>query len=163
MQNTSCCSCLSSKAPLVCGLCKESVCKSCAQFLDESSFAFIKKKPEVISHTTYCPACFDNNVAAELQKYNDDLEKARNIAVFDKAQAKETRNFKRFNETYSVRECPDREETLLRLAFQAVRSGFNAIIEVEISSKKVRESSRQRTIYSGLAQAAMVNESKRFK
>lgn len=163
MQNKSCSSCLSPKAPLSCGLCHESVCKSCAQFLDESSFAFIKKKPEALTHTTYCPACFDQNVAAELKKYNDDIEKARHIIVFDKAQSKETRNFKRFNETYSVKDCPDREETLLRLAFQAVRGGFNAIIEVEISSKKVRESSRQRQIYSGLAQAALVTEGKRWK
>lgn len=154
MENKSCCACFKPKATLVCGICTESVCKNCAQFLDDDSFAFLKNRPAHLKHTTYCPQCFDKDVAEELARYNDDLDKAKDIAVFDISQGKETRNFKRFDEKYEVKECPDREETLLRLAFMAVRDGFNAIIDVDVTSKKVRQGSYQSQIYSGTAVAA---------
>lgn len=147
----------------MCGLCQESVCKNCAQFLDEESFSFLMKRPEALSYTTYCPSCFDQNVAPELERYNQDIERAKEIAVYDKSQSKETRNFKRYDVTYTVQECADREETLLRLAFQAVRGGFNALIEVDITSKKVRNQAYQKQIYSGTASPAKVSEGKRWK
>ncbi len=154
MENKSCCACFKPKATLLCGICQENVCKNCAQFLDEESFAFLPNRPAPLKHTTYCPQCFDKDVAGELGRYNDDLEKAKDIAVYDISQGKETRSFKRSDDKFEVKDCPDREETLMRLAFMAVRAGYNSIVDVDITSKKVRQEAYQTQIYAGKATGA---------
>lgn len=90
-----CSSCQKPKATLKCGLCTDALCKSCAQTLDADSFQMLKEIPPHLSHKAYCVPCFDSKVAAELETYNQDLEKARNVYVFTKAQSKETRLIKR--------------------------------------------------------------------
>ncbi|AFY03217.1 hypothetical protein [Bdellovibrio bacteriovorus] len=109
------------------------------------------KVPELLSHGAYCTPCFDFKVMPEVEAYDADLEAARNIAVFFKDQSKETRNFKRTEKAFKVVDCEDREETLLRLAFFAVQAKFNAIIDVEITSRKVRTGAYQTHLWSGSA------------
>lgn len=163
MGNSSCCSCLKPKATLQCGICDDSVCKECAQFLGEDSFSFLKEIPKNLSHSTYCYNCFDRDVAAELAAYEKDMKKAEGIMIFEKAQSKETRNFRRHERPYQIPECADREEALLRLAFMAVRDGFNALIDVEITSRKIRNGTYQTSVYSGTGMPAQVNANSRWK
>ncbi|UXR65958.1 hypothetical protein EZJ49_06820 [Bdellovibrio bacteriovorus] len=145
MENTNCCVCQKPKATLQCGACKEAVCKNCAQFLEEGSFSFLKEVPELLSHGAYCGPCFDAKIVPEMEAYNDTIEAAKNIAVFMKAQSKETRNFSRKEKPLKVADCEDREEALLRLAFMAVKADFNALIDVEISYEKVRAAGSYKT------------------
>lgn len=150
MEN-SCCSCFNAKASLECGLCHQAVCKKCAQFLAEDSFSFLAKVPEQLTHTVYCPQCFDAQVAAPLAEYNETMEKAKNISIYFKEQSKETRLLSRKEAPVKVENCPDREETLLRLAFFAAHKKFNGLIDVELISKKIREGSYQTQSWSGSA------------
>lgn len=105
----------------------------------------------MLSHGAYCGPCYDFKVAPELEAYQEAMTAAKNIAVFFKDQSKETRNFKRLEKPYKIEGCEDREETLLRLAFFAVKDNFNAIIDVDITSKKVRTGAYQTQIWSGTA------------
>lgn len=107
------------------------------------------KVPSDLSHTIYCAPCFDSKVADELVRYNETMERARHINVFEKGQGKETRLIKRKELPVRVSECSDRQETLLRLAFQAAELGYNGIVDVDIRSEKVIVNSYQTTRYSG--------------
>lgn len=149
MESTHCYTCNKSKAPLACGICQNNLCKSCAQFVEEGHFSYMAKVPADLSHTIYCAPCYDAKVADEMVRYNETMEKARNINVFEKGQGKETRLIKRKEQPVRVGACPDRQEVLLRLAFQAAELGYNGILDVDIRSEKVFDNSYQSTRYSG--------------
>ncbi|KYG70611.1 hypothetical protein AZI85_01350 [Bdellovibrio bacteriovorus] len=149
MENNVCCSCQKPKATLECGHCKSAVCKNCAQFLEKDTFSFLQVLSEELSHSTYCGACYDNHVAPQLADYSETMEEAKNVAVFFKTQTKETRLLKRKEKPFKVKDCPDREETLLRLAFLAAKAKFNGLIDVDIQSEKVLQGRYQSTKWSG--------------
>jgi hypothetical protein len=86
-----------------------------------------------------------------MASYDETLQKARNILVYEKSQSKETRLMKRKTPPIAVQNCDDYDETVLRLAFLAAKAGFNAIIDVHVTSEKVRENSYQTTIFKGTA------------
>lgn len=145
----SCCSCLTAKASLECGICHEAVCKKCAQFLGEDSFSFLSKVPQDLSHRVYCPQCFEKNVSAELQEYNQNIERAKNISVYLKDQSKESRLLKRTEAPVQVESCKDRDEVILRLAFMAVLANYNGLVDVDVIGKKIRNGSYQTQNWSG--------------
>jgi hypothetical protein len=150
MEN-SCCSCLTPKATLKCGLCQDSVCKKCAQYLDEESFSFLEKVPADLSHTVYCRGCFEAKVAEPLENYNQAVEKAKNISIYLKDQSKESRLLKRKELPVRVTSCADREELILRLAFLAVQANYNGLVDVDIVGKKIRNGAYQTQEWSGSA------------
>lgn len=160
MEIASCCVCQKSKAGLKCGLCENAVCKYCAQFVEESQFSFLPSIPAHLKHTTFCGPCFDAKIAPEIESYNEAMDRARSLTVFFTTDSKQTRNFKRIEKPFKVADCPDREETLLRLAFLAVQGNFNALIDVDIVSEKIRSGSYQTTKYSGTAMPTQIDLSK---
>lgn len=151
MENTVCSICFKPKAKLSCGICESPICKNCTIFLDEDSFSFLKVVPDDLRHTTYCPPCYDAKVEPASAKYQEDLEKARNVFVFYKAENKESRYFKRVDHPLKVVDCPDRDETVLRLAFMAVQLNCNAIVDVDLASEKVKSGSYQTSKWTGTA------------
>jgi hypothetical protein len=160
MENSVCCSCQSSKAPIQCGMCLEAVCKKCTEFLGEDAFSFSPYVAPEFSHAAYCRLCYDAKVAPEIEAYNDMKKQARDIFVFFKTESKESRLIKRLEDPIVVPECEDREETLLRLAFLAARANHNVIVDVDITSKKVRMGSYQTLTWSGTAIPSWVNPDK---
>lgn len=123
----------------------------------------MQKKPEFLSHAAFCSTCYTEKVSPEQAKYEALIETAKNILVFEITQGKETRLIKRKEAKITVNDCPDRDETMLRLAFQAAEKGFNAIIDVDIKAKKVKEGKYQHTMYSGTAIPAHVTDNKLVK
>jgi len=158
MKNNICSFCQRPKASYHCEVCEAQLCKACAQFLDDDSFSFLATKPHELSFTTYCPPCFDQNVAAPLSRYNETMEKAKDVIAFFKDQGQATRLMKRSEAPVTVTNCPDREETLLRLAFLAAQNGFNSILDVEIIHKKVINGSHKALIFSGSAVPFQMDE-----
>lgn len=146
-----------------CGICKESICKSCTQFLDEGYFSFMKSVPANLKHTTYCMSCHNEHVSAQLEKYDALMEQAKQINVFEKSQAKVTRLIKRTEKPVQVVNCPDEAETLLRLAFLAAELNYNAIIDVQLTPKKVLDGTYQTTTWSGTGIPANVTSNKLIK
>lgn len=149
-----CVSCLDPKAKLTCELCGGPVCKTCAHFLGDEDFAFLSVKPAALSHSTYCPGCFDRDVAAALESYNARLAQARELPLYEKKQSRETKWVERKAEPVKVTGCPDREETLLRLAYQALELGYNALVDVQLSASKVRPGNYQTTVWDGVGTPA---------
>ncbi len=149
MEKAVCYMCQKPKATLECGSCKETICKKCAMFLDEDTFSFIKKVPEKLSHTTYCNPCYLTEVTPGLAAYNARIEKAKTVQVYYKEDSKQTRLIKRDQNPVKVKECADRAETLLRLAFMAVNAGFEGLVDVEIVSEKIRTGAYQTVKFSG--------------
>lgn len=145
-----CISCQKNKALLKCGLCSEDVCKYCAIILPEPGFSFLAEIPLDLNHTVYCGPCYDQKVSDRWIEYQQAIEKAKNINVYLSNQGKETRLFKRTEELFHVKDCKDHDETLLRLAFFAVQAGFNTLIDVELTSVKVRENNYQTLVWSGV-------------
>lgn len=146
-----CKTCKKPKANYDCGLCHEHVCKSCAQFLNDDSFSFMLKKPKELSYSVYCDPCFQDKVATPLSGYEENMEKAKEVIVFNKNETKKTGHLKRKEPAYKVEDCEDEQETILRLAFFAAQDGFNCILDLTISHRKIIVGSHKKTIFSGTA------------
>src|SRR5262245_3331877 len=135
---STCCDCQKPKAQLECGVCKASVCKVCAHVLREDHFSFLPKVPEILTRGVYCGSCFEQNVEPSLTDYDATMERAREVLVFFNDQGKETRLIRRTEKPLRIASCADREETLLRLAFLAAKAGYNAVVDIELTGKKIR-------------------------
>jgi hypothetical protein len=160
MSDSTCISCRKPKATLECGLCNESVCKKCSQHLSADSFSFLAEVPEELTHSIYCGNCYDETVAPAMDSYEETMERAKSAFVFFKTQRKEIPLIKKEREVFKVAECPDRDETILRLAFFAAQKDCNAVIEVEVLSEKVRDGAYQTSKWRGEGQAAKVDGAK---
>ncbi len=152
-----CISCRRPKATLSCEICQDFVCKECVQFLEASTFSFLRNLPEELSHTYYCSPCYDAEVDPQLQSYNEVMERARSLYFFFNTQRRPVPVLKKSKETARVDNCEDRDETILRLAFIAAENGFNAIVEAEITSKKVRDEGYEKSSWSGIGTPAQVD------
>ncbi len=131
-----------------CGLCGQRLCKACVQFVDPAAFSFLKNIPEDLVHGSYCMPCHSKKVAPALESYSEIMERAESVIVFYKNE----RNIpphRRSNKMLSVRDCPDRKETLLRLAFFAAEQDCDALVSVALTSEKIRNAGYQKTSWSG--------------
>lgn len=146
-----CKTCRKPKANFNCGICEETVCKSCAHFLTEDSFSFLKKVPAELSHSVYCTNCFDDKVQGPLSDYESTMEQAHELIIFSKDETKKTGHLKRKEEPLKVEDCEDEQETILRLAFFAAQAGFNCLLDVNITHRKIIVGSHKKTIYTGTA------------
>jgi hypothetical protein len=117
--------------------------------LEANRLSFLVSIPSELNHGAYCGPCFSEIVAPQVKDYDECLEKAKLITVFAIADSKLTRNFKRKEKPFKVNDCADRDEALMRLAFLTVKAGFNALIDVNIESKKIRSGTYQTTLYFG--------------
>lgn len=98
-----------------------------------------------------------------MDKYDDVMEKAKNIHVFEKKQSKETRLVKRLESPIQILRCDDENETILRMAFFAVQRNFNSIIDVETKYKKEKNGSYTNLAWSGTCIPAYVDDKKLMK
>jgi hypothetical protein len=152
-----CSTCQKPKAGLHCGLCQQPVCKSCAHILGEERFAFHPSPPAELKTEISCEACYQDKVAPLEQEYEETLELAREVLVFNKSQSKESRLIPRKEVPVRVQDVDDEQEALMHLAFQAARRGCNAVVDVDLQPKKVRDGSYQTTLWSGTAIPARVD------
>lgn len=131
--------------------------------MDEGQFSFMADRPEELSHSVYCPECFNAHIAGPLEEYNETVEQAKEILIFDKSQGKETRLIKRVEDPVSVRDCRDYDEAVMRLAFFAVKAGYNSIVDMNLVSHKVKIDGYQTTLWSGAGVPAHVTSAKLVK
>ncbi|MBX9766773.1 MAG: hypothetical protein K2X47_05830 [Bdellovibrionales bacterium] len=75
------------------------------------------------------------------------MSRARKVLVIDKPRRMPLPLIKKSKQLLTVRECADKDEALMRLAFQAAELGFNAIIKVEMEYQKVRIQDYQTTLW----------------
>lgn len=102
--------------------------------------------------------CFEARVGPELDQYAGKMELAKNVNVFFSSQSKESRFVRRTEKPIRVEGCLDRDDAVLRLAFLAVEGGKNTIVDVCLTSSKIRDGSYQTSEWAGVAIPAQVEE-----
>jgi len=132
-----------------CGLCQNSICKDCTEFLDPDTFSFKKDLAEELRHPRYCSLCFSNNVQPALWSYKEVMSRAQKVIIIDRPQRRPLPVLKSSEQILTVTDCTDREETFLRLAFLAAEQGFNAVIKTKVESKKIRNFGYQKMSWQG--------------
>ncbi len=160
MNTETCSSCRKPKAPYVCGLCSQHTCKSCTNFLGEDYFSYLKKVPEELKHTNYCMACFNDKIAAVKDEYDATMEKAKDIIIYSKDQAKLTRLLKPKLPPYEVDNCEDEQEALMRMSFFAVQDNFNCLMTVQLKHSKIIDGSHKKTIWSAVGTPITIDPTK---
>ncbi len=96
----------------------------------------MRKLPEELSHTTYCTNCFDTKISDAKHTYEETLDKARDVNVFFKGEGKATRLIRRTETPYTVENCVDREEAIMKMSFWAIEDGFNTLVDIDVKTKK---------------------------
>lgn len=155
-----CKTCRKPKANYQCGICEEHTCKSCSHFIGEESFSFLKVIPKELTHSTYCSQCFDENVSAPLSQYEATMEQAKEVIFFTKEQSKETSFLKRKEDPYHVENCEDEQEAIMKMSFYAAEAGFNALLDIKLTPKKIIVGSHKKTMWSGTSIPTKVDPSK---
>ncbi|UYL08566.1 hypothetical protein B9G69_016095 [Bdellovibrio sp. SKB1291214] len=161
MENSNCCVCQKPKANLECGVCHEHVCKKCAQFVEDGSFSFYKTVPKILQSTVFCGPCYDREISPAIAEYEQIMKKAKGISIFMKEDSKITQRFSRKENPIEIKECEDKDELVMRMAFLAVTGGFNALVDVEIKHEKVKPGGKyQYTNWSGKGIPTLVTSSR---
>lgn len=145
METLSCITCNSLKAPYACGICRHSVCKKCVQSLQKGSFPFLEPVPPEWNHKTYCVNCYNQHIGPALDQYEKTMQRAKAVMVFHKGLGEETRLMNRSEKPLRIEGCSDKAEATLRLAFLAAQAGFNTLIDVDVSPRKIRNAGFQTT------------------
>ena len=149
MEKATCETCQSEPTVLSCGICANATCKTCAHVLEEDAFSFLPEVPEHLTKGIYCNQCFEAKVAADVAEYELKMKAAGQLDLYFKNQGKETRFVRRHAAPFVVKECVDRDELLLRLAFLAVHGGFKCLVDVEVTGLKVTNHAYQKLVFSG--------------
>lgn len=155
-----CSNCRRVKQTDPCGLCGDPVCKDCRLTLEGDDFAYLVTRPAELSHLVYCPRDFDATVEPAKTRYEEIAARAREVLVFFVTQKARLPLVRKAKDPVKVTECDDRDLTILKLAYQSAEQGFNALIETEVISKKVRNHGYQTSHWSGVARPAEVDEAK---
>lgn len=158
-----CSHCGKKKSPYQCGVCNDTLCKSCVQFMPDGAFQFLTFRPKEISHNWYCSVCFDQNVGTALVTYEEIAARAKGVSVFDISQGKETRFVKRLEKPIVIESGLDQHDITMRLAYMAAEKNFNSLVDVNIKATKVRDGSYQTTAYSGTGIPTNVDDRKLMK
>ena len=128
--------------------------------MEPNHFSFWSPIPKPLTYTHYCPSCFDENVAPKLAQYNAILEKAKQLYIFFDTQKRPHCLMHYSRKPVSVKNCTDRDETILRIGFLAAEQGYNAAVDVSIVSKKMRHHAWEKLSWQGDAVPAQVDERK---
>lgn len=138
MEKTPCSICQNTKIRYQCEHCHSDICKNCVYFLNDDSFYYLTAKEKIFDLKMFCLGCFKEHIEVKLAQYEELVSKAKEIMIFTKIQSRETRFIKRTDELYQIKDCPDRNEAIMRMAVMAATAGFNAVIDIIIESKKVK-------------------------
>lgn len=149
MNRTACVSCQSTKALLNCDVCDTTACKYCAHLLNEDELSFWEARPEILHKTKFCSDCYYKLVESDYLKFKETYKKAKDVAIFFDDQGKETRLFKRQERAIKVDNCEGRDDVIMKIAFYATLQGFDTVVDVKISTRKVNNGSYQTSIWSG--------------
>jgi hypothetical protein len=91
----------------------------------------------------------DSVIEPALEAYREQLANAKNAYFFTPAFKKRIPVLKKAKSRVQIKGTPDRDETILRLAFLAIEQGHNAVIEAEVSAQKVRNEGYQKSLWVG--------------
>jgi hypothetical protein len=125
--------------------------------MKEGTFSFRKEVPIDLQHDYYCQGCYASTVEPELESYAATMEAAKGVFFFFDTQKKPIPVLGKGTAPVEVAECVDRNETILRLGFQAAEQGFNAVMGAVVEGSQVRNHGWQKTAWRGRGMPAQVD------
>lgn len=147
-----CGECGKTPANLKCGGCEMTLCKSCSKDAGDADLTYFTKLPVEASHGAYCTQCFAEKLLPVLEKYEEIMRLAENVDVYMKDQGKETRLYKRSEKPIVIKDCADRDETLMRMAFRTAELGYGILVDVDLTYDKVFDHAYQTSVWKGVGQ-----------
>jgi hypothetical protein len=114
--------------------------------------------PKDLTHSQYCLPCYGNKIRPMILNYRQTMKRAKDVLFLDKPRRNPVRILRKLNEPLLVKDCADREETILRLAFKAAELGFNSVVKASVNHKKIRNAGYQKMIWQGTGIAATLDE-----
>jgi hypothetical protein len=161
MADTECLSCRKRAGTYACVSCENPVCKPCSESLGDPLFISLEEIPTEQVAGRFCGHCFDEEMAPKLADYDSVMEAAKEVFIFFKTQKKHIPLIKKSKIIREVIDCVDRDETILRLAYYAAKEEYNAVIDVDVTAKKVREAGSTKTaLWKGSGYPALVDGAK---
>ncbi len=91
------------------------------------------------------------------EQYEQKVAEARGVYVFFVTQKRAIPLIAKAKNVVRVEGCSDRNETILRLGFLAAEQSFNALVQVEVTSEKVRNAGYQTSAWKGVGLPAKVD------
>ncbi len=141
-----------------CGYCKGPICKKCLERCDLEMNEWYQSKKDI--HSVACPDCYEFTYTPLYQKFLEDMQMAQNMPIWPKTYRGKIPILNQSSQEVHIKECADKKEVVLKLAFQAVELNMNALKDVNVAYEKRRNHGYQKMIYSGTAKAIMADHSK---
>ena len=161
MSETECLSCRKRAGTYACVSCEDPVCKPCSETLSDPLFTSLESIPEAQIAGRFCGRCFDAEMAPRIEAYTNTLEAAKQAFIFFTTQKKSIPLIRKSKTQISIESCADRDEIILRLAYYAAKEGYNAVVDVDVTVKKVRAAGSTKTAdWRGVGYGAMVDGKK---
>jgi hypothetical protein len=161
MSETECLSCRKREGTYRCVACENPVCKPCSETLSDPLFVSLEEIPAELVAGRFCGHCFDQEMAPKIAAYETVMEAAKQVFIFFKTQKKHIPLIRKSKTMVSVAECIDRDETILRLAYYAAKEDYNAVIDVDVSAKKINDGGSNKTAtWKGTGYPALVDGEK---
>jgi hypothetical protein len=145
MAETDCLSCRKRKGAYFCVSCENSVCKPCSESIGDPLFISLEEIPAAQVAGRFCGQCFDREIAPKFSEYQSVMEAAKQVFIFFESQKKHIPLIRKSKTLRQVVEIADRDEAILRLAYFAAKEGYNAVIDVDVTAKKVRAAGSTKT------------------
>lgn len=161
MPNNECLSCRKRAGAYACVSCEDPVCKPCSETVSDPLFVSLESIPEAQVAGRFCGRCFDSEMGPRLDAYRTTLEAAKQVFIFFTSQKKSIPLIRKSKTLVVVESCADRDETILRLAYFAAKEEYNAVVDVDVSVKKIRAGGSTKTAdWKGQGYPALVDGAK---
>lgn len=137
------------------------MCKPCSETVSDALFVTLERVPVEQVAGRFCGRCWDAEMAPKLDAYRERMEAAKQVFIFFTTQKKAIPLVRKSKTPVKVDACADRDETILRLAYDAAKDGYNAVVDVEVTAKKVNDGgSNKSAVWKGAGVPALVDEAK---
>lgn len=153
-----CESCHSNNTDKICGYCTKPTCKKCVVYCDLELNEWYKNQKDI--HHSACPDCNENVFTPIYEKFESDMNEAKSLPIWPITYRGKIPISAKSSQLISVKDVKDRKLALLKMAFNAVELGFNALSDVEIKQIKIRDHGYQKMLYNGTSKAIMADRSK---
>lgn len=137
------CKICSAKSQYTCLSCEGAICKNCVHFLEKDSFAFHPKPPKW-NPGAYCDVCFQKHLAADLHKYQEVEEAAKEVLLIRKSYKGFLPILRKNKENTTVKNHTDKKSATMHLAFLALWNGYDSVVHFSEECEKVRNSGWER-------------------
>lgn len=152
--------CQAPKTVKTCNVCQGDVCKNCVRYFDKEESPFFPKVPRVLQKTVFCFDCFEAKAQPEIEKYNEVLDRAREVIVVKKAYRGPITISKKKNETTTVKRKADEKIAVAQLQFLAAWEGFNAVLQLETDSFSKKNAGWETSEWSATGVFAEIDQEK---